>query len=105
MTRAIGYLRTATSPNRAGLEAQRAAVVDWAQRAGLEVVEWFEDEGVSGLTKPTARPGFSAALRALEPADVLVVARPDRLARSLEAARGAEGLLSQRGALLVSATT
>lgn len=48
--------------------------------AGCERV--FRDEGVSG--KGAMLPGLTQALAALEPGDVLVVCRLDRLGRSLQ---------------------
>src|SRR5258706_850293 len=54
--------------------------VDALQAAGCAQV--FTDHGVSG--KLTSRPEFDKALAALEPGDVLVVWKLDRLGRSLQ---------------------
>src|SRR5665811_394770 len=82
----IGYLRVSTedqADSRAGLEAQRAAILAEAERRGWHLVEVIEDAGFSG--KDLNRPGIVAALDALRrhKADTLVVAKLDRLSRSM----------------------
>jgi len=84
--RAIGYIRVSTdeqAASGAGLAAQRAAILAEAQRRGWHLVEVIEDAGYSG--KSLKRPGIAAALDALEHhrADTLVVAKLDRLSRSM----------------------
>jgi DNA invertase Pin-like site-specific DNA recombinase len=86
MTKAIGYLRVSTSEqvdSGAGIEAQRSAILAEAQRRGWSEVTFVEDLGYSG--KDLNRPGVQAALAALKGhrADALVVAKLDRLSRSL----------------------
>ena len=86
MTDAIGYLRVSTeeqADSRAGLDAQRAAILAEAQRRGWRLVEMIEDAGFSG--KDMNRPGIVAALDALKrhKADTLVVSKLDRLSRSM----------------------
>jgi DNA invertase Pin-like site-specific DNA recombinase len=84
--RVIGYMRVSTeeqAESRAGLEAQRAAILAEAERRGWHLVEVIEDAGFSG--KSLKRPGIATALEALRRhrADALVVAKLDRLSRSL----------------------
>jgi DNA invertase Pin-like site-specific DNA recombinase len=84
--RVIGYVRVSTeeqAASGAGLEAQRAAIIEEAKRRGWHVVEVIEDAGFSG--KSLKRPGIVAALDALakKRADTLVVAKLDRLSRSM----------------------
>jgi DNA invertase Pin-like site-specific DNA recombinase len=84
--RVLAYLRVSTSEqadSRAGLEAQRAAIAAEAERRGWEVVETFEDAGYSA--KDMKRPAIQAALAELKRGrgDALVVAKLDRLSRSL----------------------
>jgi DNA invertase Pin-like site-specific DNA recombinase len=85
--RVIGYVRVSTGEqavNGAGLAAQRDGIVNEAARRGWEVVAIHEDGGASGRTLD-GRPGLSAALSAVAAgdADGLVVAKLDRLSRSL----------------------
>jgi DNA invertase Pin-like site-specific DNA recombinase len=84
--RVLGYIRVSTdeqADSRAGLDAQRAAILAEATRRGWQLVEVIEDAGYSG--KSLRRPGIQAALEALRTrrADTLVVAKLDRLSRSL----------------------
>jgi DNA invertase Pin-like site-specific DNA recombinase len=88
MARTIAYLRCSTeeqADSRAGLDAQRAAILAEAQRRGWDEadVTFIEDAGFSG--KNLDRPGIETALDALRhrKADTLVVSKLDRLSRSL----------------------
>lgn len=82
----IGYVRVSTDEQRmsgAGLDAQRAAIASECRRRGWHLVEVFEDAGLSG--KDLKRPGVQAALETLSRGDAstLVVAKLDRLSRSM----------------------
>ena len=84
--RVLGYVRVSSeeqAESRAGLEAQRAAIQRECERRGWEIVEVIEDAGFSA--KDLKRPGVCAALDQLERkrADGLVVAKLDRLSRSM----------------------
>lgn len=84
--RVIAYVRVSTEEQRqsgAGLAAQRDAIAAEANRRGWEIVETFEDRGYSA--KDLRRPGVQAALEALGSGDAagLVVAKLDRLSRSM----------------------
>ncbi len=84
--RVIGYVRVSTEEqgmSGAGLQAQRDAIADECRRRGWTLVELIEDVGRSG--KDLRRPGVQAALAALTAgeASALVVAKLDRLSRSM----------------------
>jgi DNA invertase Pin-like site-specific DNA recombinase len=84
--RVLAYVRVSSeeqADSRAGLEAQRAAILRECERRGWEIVEVIEDAGFSA--KDLKRPGVRAALAELERgrADGLVVAKLDRLSRSM----------------------
>jgi DNA invertase Pin-like site-specific DNA recombinase len=84
--RAIGYVRVSTeeqATSRAGLEAQRSAIAAEAERRGWTLVEIVEDAGYSA--KDLRRPGIRAVLNAMttNEAETLVVAKLDRLSRSM----------------------
>jgi DNA invertase Pin-like site-specific DNA recombinase len=81
----IGYARVSTEEQAAsglGLEDQRQRVAQEADRRSWSVT-WIEDAGYSA--KDLNRPGIGSALAALREgdADALVVAKLDRLSRSL----------------------
>jgi len=102
---AVAYLRVSTDRQELGPEAQRAAVVAWAAREGVEVVAWHFDAGVSGGAPIADRPELVGALASLvvHRAGVLVVAKRDRLARDVMAAAMLERMAADAGARIVSA--
>jgi DNA invertase Pin-like site-specific DNA recombinase len=85
--RVLGYVRVSTSnqaDSGAGLDVQRQAIAAEAERRCWELVHVYEDAGGSGKSM-TGRPGLQEALEAVErgEAEALVVAKVDRLSRSL----------------------
>lgn len=83
---AIGYIRVSTdgqAESGAGLAAQQSIIETECQRRGLPLLGLVEDAGVSAKTLD--RPALTGALARLEAgeAGVLVVAKLDRLARSV----------------------
>ncbi len=89
-----GYARVSTQEKN--LSMQRRAL----KNAGCEKV--FTDQGVSGVV--AKRPGLSRALGALEPDDVLVVWRLDRLGRSTRQVLDVIDFLNKAEAQLCSLT-
>lgn len=88
MQPAIGYVRVSTleqSESGLGLEAQRQAIRAEALRQGWELVAIHEDAGISGKAMAN-REGLANALRAVQEHgnSVLVVAKLDRLSRSMQ---------------------
>jgi DNA invertase Pin-like site-specific DNA recombinase len=82
----LGYVRVSTAEQAdsgAGLEAQRAAIRLACEQRGWELVGVVEDAGFSAAT--LVRPGITEAFTVVESgsASVLVVAKLDRLSRSL----------------------
>lgn len=82
----LGYVRVSTeeqASSGAGLAAQRAAIEAEAERRGWLLAEVVEDAGFSG--KDLHRPGITAVMEALRSGDasVLMVAKLDRLSRSM----------------------
>lgn len=102
---AVAYLRVSTEDQQLGPEAQRAAIERWAATAGVTVVAWHVDHGVSGGAELDKRPALQLALDALEQsaAGALVVAKRDRLARDVVLAALIERLVGKSGARVVSA--
>jgi DNA invertase Pin-like site-specific DNA recombinase len=85
--RVVGYVRVSTAEQAdsgAGLDAQRAAIIAEATRRGWELVTVEQDAGASGKTID-GRPALGRALDAVDSgkASALVVAKLDRLSRSL----------------------
>jgi site-specific DNA recombinase len=86
MTRAVGYIRVSTEDQAltgVSLPAQRAKLQGYADLYGLELVAIEEDDGVSAKTLD--RPALKRALAMIDrgEADGLLVAKLDRLSRSV----------------------
>lgn len=84
--RALSYVRVSTeeqADSRAGLDAQRAAITAALEARGWSLVAELADEGRSA--KNMKRPALLDALARLDAgeADALVVAKLDRLSRSV----------------------
>ena len=82
----VGYVRVSTAEQAdsgAGLEAQRTAIMAEATRRDWQLLTIYEDAGASG--KSLNRPGLADALAAVEDGDAsaVIVAKLDRLSRSL----------------------
>lgn len=87
-TPAVGYVRVSSEEQAAsglGLAAQRSAIELEAQRRGWNLVGILGDGGASGKAMD-GRPGLSEALRRLKEgeAEILIVAKLDRLSRSVK---------------------
>jgi DNA invertase Pin-like site-specific DNA recombinase len=88
MATAVGYVRVSTaSQGRSGLglEAQRAAIAQFAKSEGLEVSDVFEEvETGSGSDALDRRPKLAAALQAARKSkSPVLVAKLDRLSRDV----------------------
>jgi DNA invertase Pin-like site-specific DNA recombinase len=104
MATAIGYVRVSTTQqgrSGLGLEAQRAAIAQFAKAEGLEVAEVFEEvETGSGADALERRPKLSAALQAARKAKApVLVAKLDRLSRDVHFI---SGLMAHRVEFIVT---
>ena len=88
----IGYARCST--DRQDLAAQRQALLE----LGVAEHRIYTDHGLTGTTR--ARPGLDQALAAVRDGDTLVVAKLDRLARSVPDARAIADRLQKSGVKL-----
>jgi site-specific DNA recombinase len=101
--RAIGYIRCSKDEQELGPEAQRAAIEEWCQTNGVELVGLFE-EHISGAAEIDKRLELLLALDAIETeeAGILLVLRRDRLARDNIAAAMIDRLVQRSGGRVVS---
>lgn len=84
----IGSIRVSSEEQAVsglGAEAQEAAIRAECVRRGWDLVAVYRDLGVSGRISPDRRPGLRQAISDLDAgkASVLMVAKVDRLARSI----------------------
>ena len=75
-----GYCRTAQASAEA-IEKQKRAITEWAAQKGHEVVQFYVDDGVSGITDN--RKALTQLITDAEAGTFQIVAvyAPDRLAR------------------------
>src|SRR6201994_3017615 len=101
--RVYGYARVSTlaqADEGESLDVQQRTIAGYAQMHGLEVASVFVERGVSG-SKPLAdRPQGAALLAALEPGDVVITPKLDRMFRSALDALDVLGRLKQAGVAL-----
>lgn len=105
-TSGVAYLRVSTerqAESGVGLDVQRQAIAAAAEREGITIREWFEDDGISGGSEISERDGLTAALDKLQKGEALVVYRWDRLARSLNVMVGVRMRLAMSKCQLFSA--
>jgi DNA invertase Pin-like site-specific DNA recombinase len=106
---AIGYIRTSSAANvgegKDSERRQRIAIEAYARRAGIVIVDWFEDAAVSGADAIDVRPGFSAALARIAGNGVrtVIVETANRFARDLMVQEVGFAKLRELGITLIAA--
>jgi DNA invertase Pin-like site-specific DNA recombinase len=107
--KSVAYLRTSSGtnvgPDKDSEKRQRAAIQRYCKRAGITVVEWFNDPAVSGADPIESRPGFAALLNRIESNGIRIVLVEDasRFARDLMAQELGLGLLIKLGVRVLAA--
>lgn len=83
--KAFGYIRVSGlgQGNGDGPIRQREAIAAYAAANDIEIVEWFEEIGISGKTEWEDRPVWSEMIGRLNGVRTIVLERLDRLARDL----------------------
>ena len=80
-----GYVRVSTqrqADEGESLAVQRRQIEGYATMIGVEAPKFFIEEGVSGTKPLSDRPAGQELLAALQPGDVIVCAKLDRMFRS-----------------------
>jgi len=87
MAKAVGYVRVSTEEQTEGygLEIQKKAIKDYAKKNKLELIEIFEDAGISGANGFDKRAGLKALFDFVSHNDIdyVIVHKYDRLSRDL----------------------
>ncbi len=106
MPNAIGYTRVSSdrqADEGFGLAVQDGQIRRWCDANGHRLVAVHRDEGLSGTKDTAERPGLAKALMSLESsAEILVVARLDRLARALTVQEAVLAQAWRRGGRVVA---
>lgn len=102
----IAYIRVSTDgqvgDDKFGLDSQRETIEEYCAGAGMEIVQWFADEGESGAKE---RPGFDrivySDLSELG-CEAVIVAKSDRVARDINVYFYYKMMLQKKGLKLIS---
>ena len=109
MSQAFAYLRVSTvgQVQGHGFDRQLDTIQAYAQEAGIEIVQVFKEEGISGTTDETQRPAFQELMAAVLGNGVrtIIVESMDRLARELRIQEALLVYLASKGVNLISART
>lgn len=99
------YVRASTVSQDLSGPAQAKMIREWVKKNRVEVVAQHSDLGVCGATELDERPGLLAALHSMRElgAGLLVVAKRDRLGRSVEALVLLEREVARLGGKVVTA--
>lgn len=105
--KAASYLRVSGKGQvkGGGFDRQREAILRYAKANGIQLVEEYLDEGVSGTKELTDRTGLAALLDFLESNGVriVLVERADRLARDLMVSEVILGQFRRLGIKVIAA--
>lgn len=100
----IAYCRTSTDNQKEEktIELQVESIKKFAEKTGIEITEWFKDDGVSGGLEE--RPALIKMLKFLETEEVkgVVIYKLDRLARDLYIQEGLIREFSKLGKEIIS---
>lgn len=104
---AIGYLRVSTDgqvgEDKFGLDAQKEQIEQYAADNNITIVDWYKDEGVSGVTE--SRPAFDRIIYgdiSNPPYQAVVVAKNDRIARDINVYFYYKMMLKKKDVALIS---
>ena len=107
MKRAVGYIRVSTDgqvgEDKFGIDSQKEQILEYAKRNDYEIVEWFIDEGVSGIKEN--RPAFDKIIYGdvtNPPYESVIVAKNDRVARDINIYFYYKMMLKKKGITLIS---
>jgi site-specific DNA recombinase len=88
MKRAVAYCRVSTKgqtgEDKFGIESQRDMISEYCEKNGIEIVNWYIDEGISGAERH--RPALDRLLEGEvtnPPVQCVIVAKADRMARDI----------------------
>jgi len=105
--KALAYLRVSGKGqiNKGGFPRQRDTIRKYARANGLEIVDEFRDEGVSGTKELEHRQGLAALLDYIESngVQIVLVERADRLARDLMVSEVILGQFRELGVSVIAA--
>ncbi len=107
--RAFGYLRVSgkSQVEGYGFDRQEEAILNYAGRAGYEIVRIFREEAVSGTTEEADRPAFQEMVAEIlrDGVRTIIIEGMDRLAREYRIQETLLIYLASKGITLICART
>ena len=107
MKKAVGYCRVSTDgqvgEDKFGIDSQKEQILEYAKRNDYEIIEWFIDEGVSGVKE--SRPAFDKIIYgdvSNPPYESVIVAKNDRIARDINIYFYYKMMLKKKNITLIS---
>lgn len=105
----VGYCRVSTEgqtgEDKYGIDAQKRDIRDYCEKNGLCISRWYIEEAVSGSADDRDRPELTKILNGEimnPPIQAVIVAKNDRLARSIENFYGFKYMLKRNNIDLIS---
>lgn len=109
MVRAYGYIRVSSQGQVGGdgFKRQTDEIERYASKHNVEIVQVFQEEGVSGTKGHEDRPAFQEMVTAIlrNGIDTIIIEGQDRLARSMQIQEALLAFLTSKGINLISART
>ena len=109
MIKAYGYLRVSSQGQVEGygFDRQEVTIRAYAEKAGIEIVKMFREEGISGTKDETDRPAFQSMMTEILSNGVrtVIIEGMDRLARELRIQETLLIYLASKKVDLISART
>ncbi len=107
--KAYGYLRVSSQGQieSDGFVRQKEAINEYAERNGIEIVEFYQEEGISGVTKEDERPAFKQMVSDIlrNGVKTIIIEQMDRLAREYTVQEHLVVYLASKDITLIGATT
>jgi DNA invertase Pin-like site-specific DNA recombinase len=107
--KAFGYLRVSGQGQVSGdgFTRQEETIQAYADKAGVEIVKFFREEGVSGTKGELDRPAFQDMMEAIlrNGVKTIIVERLDRLAREYRIQESLLIYLASKDVTLINAST
>lgn len=106
INKAVGYVRVSTDEQELSIDSQKERIKSYCIARNFELVEIFEDIGISGTTEPSKRSGLPPAIKLITSgeADVFIVVKNDRIARRASYQKDIIYSITSRGSQYISLT-
>ena len=109
MIKCVSYLRVSDKSqiSGTGFSRQKQNIQKYAEKNGYEVVDWYQEEGISGTTDLEDRPAFTRMIQRIFKNGVktILIESMDRLARQYTVSETLAVYIASKGINLISSNT